>query len=238
MRPIAFASSGGQVGTAEGEEARRCPEPAIRQRTEDVLPHMRALVRVKERELAVHLPERRACRSRHYSSLSCRRMAGASGATGHRRNSADSSQPPRAIECSRATAHTSAGSITSATSVTPTTPTRSSSAVAVSSPGGGVSFPSARWPKSNNGRGRLSCAAPGRHRRCRCCRFDAWPRSRNDGRTPSRERVRLVLAAARRRSLGGSRVCSVRTRCVRSTTRTSSNCGGIRPTEGGSGRVG
>jgi hypothetical protein len=26
---IAFASSGGQVGTAEVEEARRCPEPAI-----------------------------------------------------------------------------------------------------------------------------------------------------------------------------------------------------------------
>ena len=51
-------------------------------------------------------------------------------------------------------------------------------------------------------------------------------------------RPALVLAAARRRSLGGSRVCSVRTRCVRSTTRTSSSCGGTHPSEGGSGRVG
>ena len=110
----------------------------------------------------VHLPERSTCRNRHYSSLPCRRMAATAGATGPRRNSADSSQPPRAIECSHATAHTSAGSITSATSATQTTPTRSSSAVAVSSPGGGVSFPSARCPKSDHVTGRLWCAAPAR----------------------------------------------------------------------------
>ena len=41
-------------------------------------------------------------------------------------------------------------------------PTRSSSAVAVSSPGGGVSLPSARCPKSDHVTGRLWCAAPAR----------------------------------------------------------------------------
>ena len=122
-------------------------------------PHTGSCAR-EQRVLAVHLPERRACRSRHYSSLPCRRVAGASGATGHRRNSAGSSPSPGATECSRATARTSGGWITSATCGTPITPTRSSSAVAVSSRGGGVSSPSARWRKSDNGRGRLWCAAP------------------------------------------------------------------------------
>jgi len=110
--------------------------------------------------LAVHLPERRACRKRHYSSLPCRRVAGASGATGRRRNSDGCSPSPGATGCSRATPRTSAGWIMSATSGTLTTPTRSSSAVAASSRGGGVSSPSVRWRKLGDGRGRLCCAAP------------------------------------------------------------------------------
>jgi hypothetical protein len=119
--------------------------------------------REQEKVHAVHLPERRACRKRHYSSLPCRRVEGtsaASGATGHRRNSAGSSPPPGATGCSRATARMSAGWITSATSGTLTTLTRSSSAVAVSSRGGGVSSPSVRWRTLGDGRGRLCCAAP------------------------------------------------------------------------------
>lgn len=62
---------------------------------------------------------------------------------------------------SRATARTSAGWITSATSGTLTTLTRSSSAVAVSSRGGGVSSLFVRWRRLGDGRGQLCCAAPG-----------------------------------------------------------------------------
>ena len=86
-------------------------------------PHTGSCVHEQERVLAVQLPEgRRACRSRRYCSLPRRRLAGWSGATGHRRNSAGSSPSPGATECSRATARTSGGWITSATSGTPTTP--------------------------------------------------------------------------------------------------------------------
>ena len=60
-------------------------------------PHTGSCAR-EQRVLAAHLPERRACRSRDYSSLSCRRVAGASGATGHGRNSAGSSPSPGATE--------------------------------------------------------------------------------------------------------------------------------------------
>jgi len=135
----------------------------LRQRTEHVLPHTRVLARVTKKKCSRCTCLRGACRNRHYSSLPCRRVEGtsaANGATGHRRNSAASSPSPGATGCWRATARTSAGWITSATSGTLTTLTRSSSAVAVSSRGGGVSSPSVRWRKLGDGRGRLCCAAP------------------------------------------------------------------------------
>ena len=70
------------------------------------------------------------------------------------------------------------------------------------------------------------------------CILGRWPRSPSEAGTASRGRVPVVLAAARPRSSSGSPASSARTRRGTSTTRTSSNCGGTRPSEGRSDRVG
>ena len=78
----------------------------------------------------------------------------------------------------------------------------------------------------------------GRRRRGPACILDRWQRSPSEAGTASRGRVPVVLAAARPRSSSGSPASSARTRRGTSTTRTSSNCGGTRRSEGRSDRVG
>jgi len=70
------------------------------------------------------------------------------------------------------------------------------------------------------------------------CRLGAWPQNRDRGKTVRPDRVQPVLVVTRRRCSSGSPAFCARTRCERSTTRTSISYGGTCPREPRSEAVG